>query len=95
MKIKWPKAHELLSDCNISTQYSDITFEDLQNNELIEEFYSKEGSYLSKEKYKNYPKENNKNEQPNPYLGNKTISVIPDFIELMLHKELDLISDTK
>ncbi len=75
---------------------SDITKKGVTiDYELIEEFYSKEGSYLSKEKYKNYPKENNKNEQPNPYLGNKTISVIPDFIELMLHKELDLISDTK
>ena len=34
-KIKWPKAFELISRFKITTHFSDITFEDLKNKELI------------------------------------------------------------
>ncbi len=35
--IKWPKAHLLLDEFKLSVQYSDITIEDLKNDEFIKE----------------------------------------------------------
>ena len=75
---------------------SDITKKGVTvNYELIENFYTLENAYLSKEKYKSHLSEKVKNEQPNLFLGNKTISVIPEFIELMLYNELEIISNEK
>lgn len=39
--IKWPKESVLTSAFKITTQYSDITFEDIQNEELINELLSR------------------------------------------------------
>lgn len=39
--IKWPKAFELLSGFNLSTHFSDITFEDLQNEKLLKELFDR------------------------------------------------------
>lgn len=39
--IKWPNEAELTRAFKITTQYSDITFEDLQNKELINELFSR------------------------------------------------------
>jgi hypothetical protein len=40
-KIRWPKAIELLDVFKINTYYSDITFEDLKNKELVNELIDK------------------------------------------------------
>lgn len=39
--IKWPIPHLILSDFKFNVQFSDITFEDLQNKELIKELIEK------------------------------------------------------
>lgn len=71
---------------------SDITKKGVTiNYEFIEGFFTIESKYLSKENFKNYQKGSGKNEQPNLYLGNKTFSVIPEYIELLLYKELELL----
>ncbi len=36
-RIKWPEAHVLVSDFKLEAHYSDITFEDLKNEEFIKE----------------------------------------------------------
>ncbi len=75
---------------------SDITKKEVTiNYELIQDFYSIENKYLSKENFKNYQSRKGENEKPNPYLGNKEVSVIPEFIELMLYKDLELITNSK
>ncbi len=75
---------------------SDITKKGVTiSYELNQDFYSIESKYLSKENFKNYQSKTVKNEQPNPYVGNQTVSVIPEFIELMLYKDLELLSNTK
>ena len=40
-RIKWPVPHLILSDFKFNVQFSDITFEDLQNKELIKELIEK------------------------------------------------------
>jgi hypothetical protein len=40
--IRWPSPHELVEDFKLATHYSDITFEDLSNKNLIEEFKKRE-----------------------------------------------------
>lgn len=40
-KIRWPKAHELFGAMSIKWFFSDITFEDLKNEELIQELESR------------------------------------------------------
>lgn len=35
----WPKAHELLDNFNLDVQYSDITLEDLKNEEFVKELH--------------------------------------------------------
>ncbi|MGB5646464.1 MAG: hypothetical protein WBM55_05040, partial [Muriicola sp.] len=65
------------------------------NYELIQDFYTLENAYLSEEKYKSHLSEKAKNEQPNLSLENKTISVIPEFIELKLFNGLEIISNEK
>lgn len=40
-KISWPKAFELLSEMNLSLHYSNITFEDLSNKDLLEELITR------------------------------------------------------
>lgn len=37
-KIKWPKAHDLMSEFELTTHFSDLTIEDLKNEKLIKEF---------------------------------------------------------
>jgi len=72
---------------------SDITKKGVSiNYELIQDFYITENNYLSKEKFKDYRKKV-KNESINIYIGNTETSVIPKFIELMLYKNLELISN--
>ncbi len=48
--IKWPTADELLGKMKIITHFSDITFEDLQNEEFIQEMFDND---LIEEKDKN------------------------------------------
>jgi hypothetical protein len=36
-RIKWPDAHTLLDDFKLEVQFSDITFEDLKNEQFIGE----------------------------------------------------------
>jgi hypothetical protein len=36
--IKWPKAHDLMSEFELTTHFSDITIEDLKNEKLVKEF---------------------------------------------------------
>lgn len=75
---------------------SDITKKGVTiNYELIQDFYTLENAYLSEEKYKSHLSEKVKNEQPNLFLENKTISVIPEFIELKLFNGLEIISNEK
>lgn len=40
-KIKWPKAHDLMSEFELITQFSDITIEDLKNEKLILELFER------------------------------------------------------
>lgn len=40
-QIKWPIPHLILSDFKFNVQFSDITFEDLQNKDLIKELIEK------------------------------------------------------
>ena len=40
-RIKWPKAYELVNKLKLVIQYSDITFEDLQNEEFNKELFDK------------------------------------------------------
>lgn len=73
--------------------HSDITKKNVSiNYELIQDFYITENKYLSKEKFKNYIKKVKK-EPTNIYLGNTESSVLPEFIESMLYKDLELVSD--
>ncbi|HAC22752.1 MAG TPA: hypothetical protein DCF91_11785 [Porphyromonadaceae bacterium] len=41
-KIKWPNAHELIKKLEVNIMYSDITFEDLKNKNLLNELVEKE-----------------------------------------------------
>lgn len=36
-RIKWPEAHELLNGFKVDLQFSDITFDDLKNNDFVQE----------------------------------------------------------
>jgi len=36
-RIKWPKAHELVSEFNLDIQFSDITIEDLKSDDFVNE----------------------------------------------------------
>ncbi len=75
---------------------SDITKKGVTiNYELIQDFYLIESEYLSKENFKNYQIKTETNEHNNPYAGSKTVSVIPEFIELMLYKDLDLLPNKR
>ena len=75
---------------------SDITQKGVTvNYELIEDFYTMEKKFLSKAKFKDYLSKKENEEQYNLYLGNKSFSVIPEYIELLLYNELDLISNPK
>jgi hypothetical protein len=62
------------------------------NYELIQDFHSIEKKYLSKENFKDYRNEAKK-EPTKVYLGNTEISIVPEFIESMLYKNLELISE--
>lgn len=72
---------------------SDITQKGVTiNYELIQDFHSMEKEYLTKGQVDDYLSLEEKN---NLFLGNKSFSVMPEYIESMLYKELELITDKK
>ncbi len=82
---------------NLDLYYnSEITKKDISvNYELIQGFYIIKKKSLSKDNFKTILNEKEEGEQLSNYLENKTISVIPKFIELMLYKNLELIPNEK
>lgn len=88
---KTPKIDKIKS---IGKYYnSDITQKGVTiNYELIQDFHTVEKEFLTKEQINDYL---SLEEQNNLYLGNKSFSVMPKYIESLLYKELELISDIK